>query len=247
MRVCGAVINLQFFEDHIAQFMQEFHNFLIFRSEFADLVEGVRLAAWNVLRRSSDVDVLHLSRVQESDEAPGILHQVQAQVCENVCLYTEKYEEQLKPYLGGFVQDVWTLLVEIQPDEKFDQVCANQPTKKRVMPLRCLLACSLASIQAFSLVRCLLACLLHQLVSAGIKFLSSVSKSVHWEFFSNVDTLRQVCERIVIPNMRFTDSDESNFEENPIEYIRRDIEGSSSCIRNSLLQLRPASNERLID
>jgi len=128
--VCGAVINLQFFEDHIAQFMQEFHNFLIFRSEFADLVEGVRLAAWNVLRRSSDVDVLRLSRVQESDEAPGILHQVQAQVCENVCLYTEKYEEQLKPYLGGFVQDVWTLLVEIQPDEKFDQVCANQPTNQ---------------------------------------------------------------------------------------------------------------------
>jgi exportin-2 (importin alpha re-exporter) len=69
------------------------------------------------------------------------------------------------------------------------------------------------------------------LVSAAILFLTSISKGVDHQLFASETTLKQVCESIVIPNLRFSDLDEENFEDNPVEYIRRDIEGSDGETR----------------
>lgn len=38
--------------------------------------------------------------------------------------------------------------------------------------------------------------------------------------------MSQICENVILPNMEFRASDEELFEDNPEEYIRRDIEGS---------------------
>jgi len=46
-----------------------------------------------------------------------------------------------------------------------------------------------------------------------------------------MNTLKSICEKIVIPNMEFRESDEEIFEDNAQEYIRRDIEGSDSNTR----------------
>ncbi|GBN11501.1 Exportin-2 [Araneus ventricosus] len=70
------------------------------------------------------------------------------------------------------------------------------------------------------------------LVSNAIHFLSSVAdrpNSKH--LFEASDVLSSICEKVIIPNMEFRDCDEELFEDNPEEYIRRDIEGSDMDTR----------------
>lgn len=65
------------------------------------------------------------------------------------------------------------------------------------------------------------------LVSTAIEFLASViERPVYQHLFSDEGTLRNICENVVVPNMRFRESDEELFEENAEEYLRRDLEGS---------------------
>jgi hypothetical protein len=45
------------------------------------------------------------------------------------------------------------------------------------------------------------------------------------------ETLKSICEKIVIPNLMFRDEDEELFEDNPLEYLRRDVEGSDTGAR----------------
>ena len=44
-------------------------------------------------------------------------------------------------------------------------------------------------------------------------------------------TLRAICDRIILPNIFMRESDEEAFEDNAIEFIRQDIEGSDSDTR----------------
>ncbi|OAY84247.1 Exportin-2 [Ananas comosus] len=64
------------------------------------------------------------------------------------------------------------------------------------------------------------------LTVTAIKFLTTVSTSVHHSLFGSPDVLQQICTSIVFPNIRLRDEDEELFEMNYVEYIRRDIEGS---------------------
>ncbi|KAF9962476.1 importin-alpha export receptor [Mortierella alpina] len=70
------------------------------------------------------------------------------------------------------------------------------------------------------------------LVSKAMSLLTSIVKNGrHKEMFSSHDVLSQLCEKIVLPNMGLRESDEELFEDEPIEYIRRDLEGSDSETR----------------
>ncbi|KAF9905820.1 importin-alpha export receptor, partial [Lobosporangium transversale] len=70
------------------------------------------------------------------------------------------------------------------------------------------------------------------LVSKAMSFLTSVVKNGrHRSMFSSTDVLSQLCEKVVLPNMGLRESDEELFEDEPIEYIRRDLEGSDSETR----------------
>ncbi|KAL1925152.1 uncharacterized protein VTP21DRAFT_35 [Calcarisporiella thermophila] len=70
------------------------------------------------------------------------------------------------------------------------------------------------------------------LVSKAISVLSAVVKyDKHRNLFSSEETMRQICEKVILPNMQLRTSDEELFEDDPIEYIRRDLEGSDTDTR----------------
>ena len=70
------------------------------------------------------------------------------------------------------------------------------------------------------------------LVSKALQFLTAVTKSVeHVQAFREESTLSQVIERVILPNMTIRESDMELFEDEPIEFIRRDLEGSDSDTR----------------
>jgi exportin-2 (importin alpha re-exporter) len=70
-----------------------------------------------------------------------------------------------------------------------------------------------------------------RVVTAGIKFLTTVSRSPDYSLFKDPAILAQVCQQIVIPNIQLREDDEELFEDNPVEYIRRDMEGSDGDTR----------------
>jgi len=68
-----------------------------------------------------------------------------------------------------------------------------------------------------------------QLVGSGIRFLSSAS-STNWPQqqspFADPAVLSGICEKVVFPNILLRDSDIELFEDNPLEYVRRDMEAA---------------------
>ncbi|KAL3622256.1 hypothetical protein CASFOL_033667 [Castilleja foliolosa] len=73
-----------------------------------------------------------------------------------------------------------------------------------------------------------------RLTVTAIKFLTTVSTSVHHSLFAGDDALQQICQSIVIPNVMLRDEDEELFEMNFIEFIRRDMEGSDLDTRRRI-------------
>lgn len=67
------------------------------------------------------------------------------------------------------------------------------------------------------------------LVSNAIQFISTVvMRPQYRELFENEDSLKSICEKIIIPNLFLRDTDIEIFEDNPEEYIRKDIERSGT-------------------
>lgn len=73
-----------------------------------------------------------------------------------------------------------------------------------------------------------------QLAIMAIKFLTTVSMSVHHTLFAGEGVILQICQSIVIPNVRLREEDEELFEMNYIEFIRRDMEGSDLDTRRRI-------------
>lgn len=73
-----------------------------------------------------------------------------------------------------------------------------------------------------------------RLTITAIKFLTTVSKSVHHGLFGDPATLKQICERVVLPNLQIREEDEELFEMNWLDYVRRDSEGSDSDTRRRI-------------
>ncbi|KAK9704355.1 importin-alpha export receptor [Basidiobolus ranarum] len=70
------------------------------------------------------------------------------------------------------------------------------------------------------------------LVSKAISVITTIAKlQRHRDLFLVGDTLKNMCEKIILPNMSLRTSDEELFEDDPIEYIRRDLEGSDNDTR----------------
>jgi exportin-2 (importin alpha re-exporter) len=69
-------------------------------------------------------------------------------------------------------------------------------------------------------------------VSRALEFLTTIASiREHAESFNNADVLGQVTEKVVVPNLSLRESDIETFEDEPIEYIRRDLEGSDEDTR----------------
>ena len=70
------------------------------------------------------------------------------------------------------------------------------------------------------------------LVSKALQFLTSVTRiQQHAEAFNNESNMGQVVEKVILPNLALRDSDMELFEDEPIEFIRRDLEGSDNDTR----------------
>ncbi|CAL8069631.1 unnamed protein product [Orchesella dallaii] len=149
----------EYFEDNMAVWMSNFHTLLITDNPL--LKTGV-------------------------DEDAGLLEQIRSQICDNIGMYAQKYDEEFQEMLPQFVTAVWNLLTSTGNQSKYDL-----------------------------------------LVSNAIQFLALVAeKQQHKQLFADPSTLSSICQKVIIPNMEFRESDEELFEDNPEEYIRRDIEGS---------------------
>ena len=69
-------------------------------------------------------------------------------------------------------------------------------------------------------------------VSRALEFLTTVASiDKHAQNFNNADILGQVTEKVVIPNLSLRESDIELFEDESIEFIRRDLEGSDEDTR----------------
>lgn len=88
----------EFFEDNMQVWMTNFHTLLT-------------------------ADVKCLKTISE-DEA-GVMEQLKSQVCDNVALYAQKYDEEFQNYLPQFVTDVWNLLMETGLEPKYDLLVSN--------------------------------------------------------------------------------------------------------------------------
>ena len=70
------------------------------------------------------------------------------------------------------------------------------------------------------------------LASNAIRFLSTVAeRGVQKETFEKPEVLQQISTRIIIPSMQFRECDEELFEDNPEDYIRKDMEGADMHTR----------------
>lgn len=70
------------------------------------------------------------------------------------------------------------------------------------------------------------------LVSKALQFLTSVTKiNEQAQIFSDSGIQSQIVEKVIVPNIALRDSDIETFEDEPIEFIRRDLEGSDSETR----------------
>lgn len=89
------------------------------------------------------------------------------------------------------------------------------------------------------------------LVSKSLSFLSAVSRiPKYFEIFDNEFAMNNVAEQIVLPNVMLRESDIELFEDDPIEYIRRDLEGSDTDTRRractDFLKELKSKNEKLV-
>ncbi|XP_063967955.1 exportin-2-like [Lytechinus pictus] len=154
----------EFFEDNMKVWMPHFHTLL-----------------------TGDNALLH----SKNEDEAGPLEMLKSQICDNVALYAQKYDEEFQEYLPNFVHAIWNLLVTTGSQVKYDLLISN-----------------------------------------AIQFLASVADRDHYKhLFEAPDTLKEICEKVIVPNMEFRETDEDLFEVNPEEYIRRDIEGSDMDTR----------------
>lgn len=85
----------EFFEDNMPTWMKAFHELL-----------------------TVDVPSLHTG---ENEDA-GVLEHLRSQICENIGLYAQKYDEEFGPYMETFVTAVWELLMKTGNQTKYDAV-----------------------------------------------------------------------------------------------------------------------------
>lgn len=154
----------EFFEDNMELWLTHFHNLLI-----------------------KEIPAL----LSTNDYSAGVLEQIKSQICSNVTMYAEKYEEEFSRFLPNFVTDIWNLLRSLNKLPKYDLLISN-----------------------------------------ALQFLATVAqKHKYQQLFADPEVMNGICEKVIVPNIEIGESDLELFEDNPEEYIRRDIEGSDAGTR----------------
>eukprot|EP00742_Colponemidia_sp_Colp-10_P007911 GILJ01008535.1.p1 GENE.GILJ01008535.1~~GILJ01008535.1.p1 ORF type:complete len:917 (+),score=160.70 GILJ01008535.1:233-2983(+) len=89
------------------------------------------------------------------------------------------------------------------------------------------------------------------LVTACLRLLTIlVSRLQHRNLFQNIEQLQKLVESIVLPSIRIRDSEQELFEDSPVEYVHRDLEGADTesrrrCAMDLLKAMTNAFSEQL--
>lgn len=81
---------------------------------------------YNNNKNSSGTDKINsesfIRLMLQNDYSAGVLEQIKSQICSNVTMYAEKYEEEFSRFLPNFVTDIWNLLRSLNKLPKYDLV-----------------------------------------------------------------------------------------------------------------------------
>ncbi|CAG9533563.1 unnamed protein product [Cercopithifilaria johnstoni] len=136
------------------------------------------------------------------DSEANILDKLKCCICEIITLYSQRYEEEVMPFMMPIdesatapekteqrcwlIECVWQLLVSIDQKARYDTI-----------------------------------------VNASLGFLSSIChRSQYSAIFEHEEMLKILYEDVIIKNVMLRKCDFELFEDDPFEYMRKDIEGS---------------------
>ncbi|VDO30255.1 unnamed protein product [Onchocerca flexuosa] len=136
------------------------------------------------------------------DSEANILDKLKCCICEIITLYSQRYEEEIMPFMMPsdnnlmkaekaeqrcwLIECVWQLLVSIDQKARYDT-----------------------------------------LVNASLGFLSSIcQRSQYSVIFEHEEMLKTLYEDVIIKNVMLRKCDFELFEDDPFEYMRKDVEGS---------------------
>lgn len=85
------------FEDNLETYMSGFHFIIQFKSQFKSVTEN-----------------------KDDDEQPGLLSRTQIVIFQIFYLFMEKYEEEFEPFLKRMLQDIWSLIMSLSSEAKYD-------------------------------------------------------------------------------------------------------------------------------
>lgn len=123
------------------------------------------------------------------------MEQLKSQVCDNVALYAQKYDEEFQPYLPEFVKAVWDLLTSTGLQPKYDAVSNVQLIFQNFSTRKC----ELRYMEIYLHIDLSL-----QLVSNSLQFVARVADRAQYRhLFEDPATLSSICEKVIIPNMEF--------------------------------------------
>jgi len=69
------------------------------------------------------------------------------------------------------------------------------------------------------------------LVTSSLQFLTTISTGVFFTMFQSDEVLAQICNNVIVPNIKLRKSDKETFEDDPMAYVARDIEGNDDGTR----------------
>lgn len=84
-----------------------------------------RIRNWGIIVIVNFYFVFYIFIIFKSDDETGVLHQIQSQICENISLYAQKYEEEFSSYMRTLVTIIWKLLIKTGSQAKYDTVKLN--------------------------------------------------------------------------------------------------------------------------
>lgn len=139
----------------------------------------------------------------EDETSPQDGQKIRAEICSIGELYAQRYLDAAAGLIPGFVENVWEMLGRCGQGEKEDVV------SHAFLP---------------DILRSRAHCFSNQLVSKAISFLSTVVKMPSQrQVFSSENTLEVFVSGIILPNISLREQDEEMFEDEPLEWIRREF------------------------
>ncbi|KAF8822295.1 importin-beta N-terminal domain-containing protein [Cardiosporidium cionae] len=183
------VIDLpEFFEDHMHAWFGSFFQLL---DKKGNLARGISQSS--LLR----------------NEAIELIECIEKQICENLKLYSDKYQEEFTPYVLQSIHSVWELLKVLNEQSQNDMlVCAAIDFLASAAQTRW----DITSED-----------------KEGIRNTPHIPTNP----FSDPEVLHQLCTKLIVPSVHLRDSDIALMEENPQEFLRKDFEGGDQHMRRT--------------